>query len=343
MLPWKRAVLLGAQPRAAMAADVVERARSIRRRARTISTLAPATSRRMNAPGRSSSAPRPAASHIRANTRSISSREPLRHRCTRVAGSVVRSGARRSGAHRGFMIQPALHRPLSVVPAAPLWSWRSAVALAVIVAGVAAYSYRASAGGRKPSAASSRAKSALKARFDDVFDRSSDVMIVHDRRGRVSTINRAGEQATGYSREEVRMLDPNWIFGNDYLDTINQMIAEGADSAPQAFRSELVAAQGSRVPVDVHARVLVGDGAGGRRHGDRQGPERARSARERAAPGAEDGSGRPARHRHRARLQQPDHGAARLQRRADRGSARRLAGARTPRSRCGAPPSARRR
>ena len=67
---------------------------------------------------------------------------------------------------------------------------------------------------------------------------------------------------------------------------------------------------------------------------DRQGPERARSAGERAAPGAEDGSGRPARHRHRARLQQPDHGAARLQRRADRGGARRLAGA--PRRRRGA-------
>ena len=60
---------------------------------------------------------------------------------------------------------------------------------------------------------------------------------------------------------------------------------------------------------------------GRRRHLDRARPERARSARERAAPGAEDGSGRPPRHRHRARLQQPDHRAARLQRRADRGGA----------------------
>jgi PAS domain-containing protein len=42
------------------------------------------------------------------------------------------------------------------------------------------------------------AKFALKARFDDLFDRSSEIMIVHDRRGRVSTINRSGEQVTGY-------------------------------------------------------------------------------------------------------------------------------------------------
>jgi two-component system cell cycle sensor histidine kinase/response regulator CckA len=101
---------------------------------------------------------------------------------------------------------------------------------------------------------------ALKARFDDLFDRSSEIMIVHDRRGRVSTINRAGEEATGYLREELRMLDPNWIFGADYLDAIGQMLKEGADSAPRAFRSEFVPRKGSRVPVNVQARVLVGDG-----------------------------------------------------------------------------------
>jgi two-component system cell cycle sensor histidine kinase/response regulator CckA len=101
---------------------------------------------------------------------------------------------------------------------------------------------------------------ALKARFDDLFDRSSEIMIVHDRRGRISTINRSGEQVTGYLREELRMLDPNWIFGADYLDAISQMIGEGAEAAPQSFRSEFIPRKGSRVPVDVHARVLVGDG-----------------------------------------------------------------------------------
>ena len=101
---------------------------------------------------------------------------------------------------------------------------------------------------------------ALKARFDDLFDRSSELMIVHDRRGRVSTINRSGEQATGYLREELRMLDPGWIFGTDYLDAIMQIISEGPDSAPRSFRGEFVPRKGSPVPVDVHARVLVGDG-----------------------------------------------------------------------------------
>ncbi len=38
------------------------------------------------------------------------------------------------------------------------------------------------------------------------------------------------------------------------------MIEEGADSTPRAFRSELVPRKGTRIPIDVHARVLVGDG-----------------------------------------------------------------------------------
>jgi two-component system cell cycle sensor histidine kinase/response regulator CckA len=157
------------------------------------------------------------------------------------------------------MIQPALHRTPSVVPAAPLWSW-VAVALAVIFAGVAAYSYRSVRRREETIRRQLARESALKARFDDVFDRSTDVIIVHDRRGRVSTINRAGQHVTGYSREDVRGLDPNWIFSNDYLDTINRMLAEGAEALPQAFRSELSPRRGNRVPVDVHARVLVGDG-----------------------------------------------------------------------------------
>jgi len=141
----------------------------------------------------------------------------------------------------------------------PLWIWPIlAVVLAAI--GLAVYARRA-LGKREQTIRRQLAREAsLKARFDDVFERSSDIMVVHDRRGRVSTINRAGEQTLGYSREEVRMLEPDWIFGNDYIETINQMIAGGAESQPQSLRSELSRRRGVRVPVEAHARVLIGDG-----------------------------------------------------------------------------------
>ena len=139
------------------------------------------------------------------------------------------------------------------------WIW-PVVAAALAVAGIAVYA-RLAVRKREETIRRQLAREAsLKARFDEVFERSSDIIVVHDRRGRLSTINRAGEQALGYSREEVRMLEPSWIFGNDYTDTINRMIAEGADGQPQSFRSELSRRRGVRVPVDVHARVLIGDG-----------------------------------------------------------------------------------
>ncbi|HUQ89566.1 MAG TPA: ATP-binding protein [Vicinamibacterales bacterium] len=142
---------------------------------------------------------------------------------------------------------------------APWWIWIVA-ALAVIAIGVSAVLYDRTRSQEQTIRRQLARETSLKARFDDLFDRSSELMIVHDRRGRVSTINRSGEQATGYLKEELRMLDPSWVFSAGYLDAIMQMIEEGPDSAPRSFRAEFVPRKGSPVPVDVHVRVLVGDG-----------------------------------------------------------------------------------
>jgi two-component system cell cycle sensor histidine kinase/response regulator CckA len=142
---------------------------------------------------------------------------------------------------------------------APWWIWFVA-ALAVAAIAVAAVLYRRNAAQEETIRRQLARETALKARFDDLFDRSSEILIVHDRRGRISTINRSGEELTGYLRDEIRMLDPTWIFGADYLDAIAGVIAEGPASAPRTLRSEIVPRKGNRVPVDVQVRVLAGDG-----------------------------------------------------------------------------------
>jgi two-component system cell cycle sensor histidine kinase/response regulator CckA len=163
----------------------------------------------------------------------------------------------RTSSRRAFLLPLVV--PVTDLVSVPWWIWLVAV-LAVISAGVAAVLYRRSHALEETVRRQLAREVALKARFDDLFDRSSEIMIVHDRRGRVSTINRSGEELTGYLREELRMLDANWIFGTDYLDAVMDMIAEGADSGSRTFRSEFVPRKGNPVPVDVHARVLVGDG-----------------------------------------------------------------------------------
>lgn len=160
------------------------------------------------------------------------------------------------------MIQPALCLPVvsvSELVNAPWWIWLVASLGGASIA-AAAVLYRRSLRQEETIRRQVARETALKARFDDLFDRSSEILIVHDRRGRISTINRSGEEATGYLRDEIRMLDPGWIFGTDYIDAITQMIGEGVDSSPRRFTSELVPRKGNRVPVDMHLRVLAGDG-----------------------------------------------------------------------------------
>lgn len=139
----------------------------------------------------------------------------------------------------------------------PWWAWLSIVAATAALGGVA-WIYRRNLAQDETIRRQLAHESSLKARLDDLFERTSEILVVHDRRGRVSTINRAGEHATGYSREELRSLDSRWIFAADYLDTVTQMIEEGSDSSARTFKSELMARKGRHIPIDVHSRVLIG-------------------------------------------------------------------------------------
>jgi PAS domain S-box-containing protein len=103
-------------------------------------------------------------------------------------------------------------------------------------------------------------EASLKARFDDVFERTGDLVIIHDRRGRIATMNRTCEQASGYTREEARAVDPGWLFTKTYLTAIERMLAEGAEGLPRTIRAELITKKSARIPIEGHARVLVADG-----------------------------------------------------------------------------------
>src|SRR5688500_20305816 len=100
------------------------------------------------------------------------------------------------------MIQPALRHlePLNIV-SPPYWIWPI---LAVVLAsiGVAVYAMRALAKREETIRRQLAREASLKARFDAVFERSSDIMAVHDRRGRLSPRRRAGEQTLACSREQ---------------------------------------------------------------------------------------------------------------------------------------------
>jgi two-component system, cell cycle sensor histidine kinase and response regulator CckA len=99
-----------------------------------------------------------------------------------------------------------------------------------------------------------------KVRFDDVFERSGEIVVSHDHQGRITALNRSGERVTGYARDEIRIVDPEWIFSQDYLDAVRRLLTEGPDSPPRTFRAEILPRKGGRVPIEVQARVVADQG-----------------------------------------------------------------------------------
>jgi two-component system cell cycle sensor histidine kinase/response regulator CckA len=132
--------------------------------------------------------------------------------------------------------------------------------LALGAMGVATWLYRRTQAQERTIRRQLARERSLKSQFDDLFERTADVMVVHDRRGRIATMNRTAEQLSGYPREEARTIDPDWLFSEKYLDVIRQMIAEGADALPRTIRAELITRRSARIPIEAQAKVLVGDG-----------------------------------------------------------------------------------
>jgi PAS domain S-box-containing protein len=138
-------------------------------------------------------------------------------------------------------------------------TWLALAALASAVAGIIVLLRRSHAQAQTIRRQLAR-EAALTARLDDYFERASDILIVHDRDLRISTLNRAAETALGYTREEVRALDPEWLFDQDYLNAVRRLIDAGPEAAAVTLRTDLLPRKGGRAPVEVNARALSGDG-----------------------------------------------------------------------------------
>jgi len=143
--------------------------------------------------------------------------------------------------------------------------WRAlavwlAVAAALCALGALGVFYRRTMAQERTIRRQMARESSIKARLDDVFERSGDIIVIHDRRGRVATMNRTCEQASGYPREEARMVDPAWFFSQSYLSAIERMLAEGAGAMSRTIRAELITKKGARIPIEGQARLLIADG-----------------------------------------------------------------------------------
>jgi diguanylate cyclase (GGDEF)-like protein/PAS domain S-box-containing protein len=109
-----------------------------------------------------------------------------------------------------------------------------------------------------------KAEQALKqseARFRDLFENANDLIYTHDLQGNFTSLNRAGEIITGYSRDEAMTMNIDQVVAPEFLDMARTMMhRKMKGEIPATYEIEIVAKSGARVVLEISTRLIVIDG-----------------------------------------------------------------------------------
>lgn len=105
-------------------------------------------------------------------------------------------------------------------------------------------------------------ESTLEARYRELFDNANDIVYTHDTDGRLLTVNRAGEQVTGYTRDELlrkSIFELALPARRELLAEWLRRVSTGEVLRP-TFEWELIAKDGRLVPLEISVRALMEGG-----------------------------------------------------------------------------------
>ena len=98
-------------------------------------------------------------------------------------------------------------------------------------------------------------------RYRDLFENANDLIYTHDLNGYFTSLNRAGEIITGYTREEALKMNIAQVVAPEYLEGARTMTARKIeDDGPTTYELEIIAKDGRRVPLDLSTRLMVNNG-----------------------------------------------------------------------------------
>ncbi len=98
-------------------------------------------------------------------------------------------------------------------------------------------------------------------RYRELFENANDIIYTHDLAGNFTSLNRSGEQITGYPREEALKMNIVNVLAPEYVKIAQQMIAQKTDNqAPTVYKLEIIAKSGRRVRLEVSTRLIFQDG-----------------------------------------------------------------------------------
>lgn len=106
-----------------------------------------------------------------------------------------------------------------------------------------------------------RGEEALKeseARFRDLFENANDLIYTHNLKGYFTSLNRAGERITGYSRDEALTMNIADVVAPDSLEAAREMTQRklANDDAATTYEIDIVAKDGRSVSLELSTRLI---------------------------------------------------------------------------------------
>jgi PAS domain S-box-containing protein len=110
-----------------------------------------------------------------------------------------------------------------------------------------------------------QAESALReaeGRYRELFENANDIVYTHDLEGRFTALNKAGEEISGYTRDEAMELHVNDVLATQYSSLASDMFERKLnESAITRYEAEIINKSGARIPVEISTRLIYKDGA----------------------------------------------------------------------------------
>lgn len=98
-------------------------------------------------------------------------------------------------------------------------------------------------------------------RYRDLVENAIDIIYTQDLAGNYTSVNKAGEEITGYTRKESLTMNLAQVVAPEYREKAAQMIAAKiAGEAVPPYEIEVIAKDGSRVAVEINTRAIYENG-----------------------------------------------------------------------------------
>ncbi len=98
-------------------------------------------------------------------------------------------------------------------------------------------------------------------RYRDLFENANDLIYTHDLNGNFTSLNRAGEVITGYSREEILKMNLGQIVAPEFIEIARTMtVRKVTGERPTTDELKIIAKDGRRVTLELSIRLIVSDG-----------------------------------------------------------------------------------